>query len=192
MAAEKFARVREVAAEHGRTVKFGVRAQVVVRETEDEAWAAAYRLISHLSDDKIERAQRQMANSESEGQRRIQALHGGDRSKLEIFPNLWGGIGLVRGGAGTAFVGSPQQVVDLLHKYEDVGADHFVLSGYPHLEEAFYLAELVFPLINLEYDDPKKPLADQERGHLAGSGGLSVHGYQSALRNGEPAEPSYR
>lgn len=194
LAKEKFDRVREHAAKHDRTVKFGVRAQVVVRETSAEAWEAAYKIISRVDDATIERAQNQMKNADSEGQRRIQALHDGDRSKLEIFPNLWGGIGLVRGGAGTAFVGSAQEVVELLHKYEEVGADHFVLSGYPHLEEAYHFAENVFPLINLEYDDPKKPrLADigvnanDAFVHGASTNNLSVLSYARDLRSGQPA-----
>jgi alkanesulfonate monooxygenase len=154
MAAEKFERVRRAAAKHGRTVRFGVRAQVIVRETEAEAYEAAYRTISHLDEAAVANIQRSMANSLSEGQRRIQALHGGDLSKLDIYPNLWGGIGLVRGGAGTAFVGGPQEVVRLMNEYVEAGADTFVLSGYPHLEEAYQFAELVFPHIQLEYDDP--------------------------------------
>jgi alkanesulfonate monooxygenase len=155
-ASEKFELVRQAAARHGRTVRFGIRAQVVVRETEEEAWAAAHRIISHLDEETVAASQERMARSESEGQRRMRSLHDGDTSKLDIYPNLWSGIGLVREGAGTAIVGSPQQVADLLQQYVDIGADTFVLSGYPHLEEAYYLAELVFPLINLEYDDPRK------------------------------------
>jgi alkanesulfonate monooxygenase len=72
-------------------------------------------------------------------------LHNGDRSELEISPNLWAGIGLVRGGAGTALVGDPAAVALRLREYEELGIDTFILSGYPHLEEAYRVAELVFP-----------------------------------------------
>ena len=145
--AEKIADVRKRAAKHGRTVRFGVRLQVIVRETNAEAWAAAQRLISKLTDEDIQTAQANFAKMDSVGQRRITALHGGDRNKLEISPNLWAGVGLVRGGAGTALVGDPQTVAARLKEYADLGVDSFVLSGYPHLEEAIRFAELVFPLL---------------------------------------------
>ncbi len=152
--AAKFADIRTRAAAKGRTVRFGVRLHVIVRETEQEAWAAADRLIRELDDDTVARAQAALARLDSEGQQRMSALHGGKRDKLEISPNLWAGVGLVRGGAGTALVGNPQQVADRLKEYAALGADTFVLSGYPHLEEAYRFAELVFPLL---------PVAVQEK-----------------------------
>ncbi len=79
------------------------------------------------------------------------ALHQGRRDKLEVSPNLWAGVGLVRGGAGTALVGDPQTVAARIKEYIDLGIDTFVLSGYPHLEEAYRFAELVFPLLPLSY-----------------------------------------
>lgn len=145
--AEKIADVRARAAQHGRTVRFGVRLQVIVRETNAEAWAAAQRLISKLTDEDIQAAQANFAKMDSVGQKRITALHGGDRNQLEISPNLWAGVGLVRGGAGTALVGDAQTVAARLKEYADLGVDSFVLSGYPHLEEAIRFAELVFPLL---------------------------------------------
>ncbi|MDC7718606.1 FMNH2-dependent alkanesulfonate monooxygenase [Vogesella sp. DC21W] len=145
--AEKIADVRARAAKLGRTVKFGVRLHVIVRETNDEAWAAANALISHLDDDTIAKVQARFAQMDSEGQRRMAALHGGQRDKLEVAPNLWAGVGLVRGGAGTALVGDAQTVAARLQEYAALGVDTFVLSGYPHLEEAFRFAELVFPLL---------------------------------------------
>jgi alkanesulfonate monooxygenase len=75
------------------------------------------------------------------------ALHGGKRDKLEVYPHLWAGVGLVRGGAGTALVGNPEQVADLMKQYAELGIDTFILSGYPHLEESYRFAELVFPLL---------------------------------------------
>ncbi|WP_447590881.1 FMNH2-dependent alkanesulfonate monooxygenase [Aquipseudomonas campi] len=145
--AEKIADVRARAAKHGRTVRFGVRLHVIVRETNEQAWAAADELISHLDDDTIAAAQANYASMDSEGQRRMAALHGGRRDRLEVSPNLWAGVGLVRGGAGTALVGDPQTVAARLQEYVDLGVDRFVLSGYPHLEEAYRFAELVFPLL---------------------------------------------
>ena len=87
-----------------------------------------------------------LASSESEGQRRMRALHAdGDRRDLEIAPNLWAGVGLVRGGAGTALVGSHEEVADRIDEYAELGIDEFILSGYPHLEEAYWFGEGVVP-----------------------------------------------
>ncbi|MCP1577006.1 FMNH2-dependent alkanesulfonate monooxygenase [Herbaspirillum rubrisubalbicans] len=144
---QKIEDVRERAAKHGRTVRFGVRLHAIVRETTAEAWAAADRLISKLTDDDIARAQENYARMDSVGQQRMTALHGGRRDKLEIAPNLWAGVGLVRGGAGTSLVGDAATVAERLQEYADLGVDTFVLSGYPHLEEAIRFAELVFPLL---------------------------------------------
>lgn len=145
--AEKFADIRRRAAAHGRKLKLGVRLHVIVRETNEEAWADAERLISKLSDEDIAKAQQNYARMDSVGQARMAALHGGRRDKLEVAPNLWAGVGLVRGGAGTALVGDAQTVAQRLQEYVDAGADTFVLSGYPHLEESIRFAELVFPLL---------------------------------------------
>ena len=143
----KIADVRARAARHGRTVRFGVRLHVIARETEAEAWAEADRLISRLSDEEIAAAQANFARMDSVGQARMAALHGGRRDRLVVGPNLWAGVGLVRGGAGTALVGSAEQVAERLAEYQALGGDTFVLSGYPHLEESIRFAELVFPLI---------------------------------------------
>ncbi|MDR0259243.1 MAG: FMNH2-dependent alkanesulfonate monooxygenase [Comamonas sp.] len=151
--AAKIASVRAQAARHGRTLRFGIRLHVIVRETEEAAWQAADSLISHLSDDTVQQAQAALARMDSEGQRRMSALHAGGRKRsradLEVSPNLWAGVGLVRGGAGTALVGSPQQVAARIQEYAALGIDSFIFSGYPHLEEAYRFAELVFPLLPL-------------------------------------------
>jgi len=145
--AQKIADVRMRAARHGRTIRFGVRLHVIARETEAEAWDAANRLISHLTDEDIAAAQANYAKMDSTGQARMAALHGGQRNQLVIAPNLWAGVGLVRGGAGTALVGAPEQIAERLKEYQRLGVDTFVLSGYPHLEESIRFAELVFPLL---------------------------------------------
>jgi alkanesulfonate monooxygenase len=75
------------------------------------------------------------------------ALNRGTTDDLEIYPNLWAGVGLVRGGAGTALVGSHTEVADLIEQYHDVGIDEFILSGQPHLEEAYWFGEGVLPIL---------------------------------------------
>ena len=145
--AQKIADIRERAAKHGRTLRFGIRLHVIVRETNEAAWKAAEELISHVDDDVIARAQAAFSRMDSEGQRRMSALHGGRRDKLEVSPNLWAGVGLVRGGAGTALVGDPETVAARMREYAELGIETFILSGYPHLEESYRFAELVFPLL---------------------------------------------
>ena len=149
--AKKVADVRLKAARNGREVKFGIRLHVIVRETDDAAWKAAEELISRVDDDTVIRAQAAFSKMDSEGQRRMAALHAGGkkrtRADLEISPNLWAGVGLVRGGAGTALVGDPKTVAARIQEYADLGLENFIFSGYPHLEEAYRFAELVFPLL---------------------------------------------
>ncbi|RBP09849.1 alkanesulfonate monooxygenase [Roseiarcus fermentans] len=148
---EKIDDVRARAAARGRAVKFGLRIHIIVRETEDEAWRVANRLIAHLSDEAIAAAQRKLGEeSDSVGQKRMVALHGGGkRDRLEIAPNLWAGIGLVRRGAGTALVGDPKTVAARLREYQALGIDTVIASGYPHLEEAYKVAELLFPELGI-------------------------------------------
>lgn len=167
---EKVARVREAAAREGRTVRFGIRLHVIVRETEEAAWAEADRLISRIDDATIAMVQQAQKSSESVGQRRMQALHGGSRENLVIAPNLWAGIGLVRGGAGTALVGSPENVAARMIEYAEAGIETFVMSGYPHLEEAYRVAELLFPLLPIA--ERSSPRARPEPGR---AGEASVH-----------------
>lgn len=155
--AEKLAVVRQRAEQRGRQLSYGIRLHVIVRETEEEAWAAADRLIAHLDEETIAAAQTIFARMDSTGQARMSALHSGSRDSLRIGPNLWAGVGLVRGGAGTALVGSPQQVADRIREYQALGIDNFILSGYPHLEEAHRFAELVMPLLPLASNrDPRQ------------------------------------
>ncbi|WP_254889977.1 LLM class flavin-dependent oxidoreductase, partial [Cronobacter sakazakii] len=154
---EKIAQVRAKAAAHGRTVRFGIRLHVIVRETTEEAWQAADRLIAHLDDETIAKAQAAFARQDSVGQQRMAALHGGQRDQLEISPNLWAGVGLVRGGAGTALVGDGPTVAARINEYAALGIDSFILSGYPHLEEAYRVGELLFPHLDVAIPDVPQP-----------------------------------
>ncbi|BCL38410.1 FMNH2-dependent alkanesulfonate monooxygenase [Nostoc sp. MS1] len=150
LVAQKIAKVRQLAAEQGRTVRFGIRLHAIVRETAQKAWDAANELIQYVDDATIASAYEKFARSESEGQRRMAQLHQGNRHNLEISPNLWSGVGLVRGGAGTALVGDADTVATRMLEYADLGIDTFVFSGYPHLEEAYRVAELLFPRLPLQ------------------------------------------
>ncbi|EHT4076914.1 TPA: FMNH2-dependent alkanesulfonate monooxygenase [Escherichia coli] len=154
---EKIEQVRAKAAAHGRKIRFGIRLHVIVRETNDEAWQAAERLISHLDDETIAKAQAAFARTDSVGQQRMAALHNGKRDNLEISPNLWAGVGLVRGGAGTALVGDGPTVAARINEYAALGIDSFVLSGYPHLEEAYRVGELLFPHLDVAIPEIPKP-----------------------------------
>jgi alkanesulfonate monooxygenase len=156
--AEKVARVRAAAEKRGRKLSFGIRLHVIVRETNEEAWRAADELISHVTDETIASAQKIFSRMDSVGQQRMAKLHSGRRDQLEISPNLWAGVGLVRGGAGTALVGDPQTVAARIREYQDIGIDTFIMSGYPHLEEAYRFAELVFPLLARDRGGNVRPL----------------------------------
>ncbi|GAA3506203.1 LLM class flavin-dependent oxidoreductase [Streptomyces prasinosporus] len=143
--AAKIARLRSLAAREGRALRFGIRLHVITRDTAEQAWAEADRLLDGFDPETVRTVQAGLARSESEGQRRMLALHGGSRDGLEIHPNLWAGIGLVRGGAGTALVGSHDEVAERIREYHALGIEEFVLSGYPHLEEAYWFGEGVLP-----------------------------------------------
>lgn len=146
--------VRRLADKEGREVRFGIRLHIIVRQTESEAWQAADNLIRYVDDDSVAFAQSIFSLADSVGQQRMVALHQGRRDKLIIGPNLWAGIGLVRSGAGTALVGTPEQIAERMQEYADLGIETFIFSGYPHLEEAFYTSELLFPHIPLNPRDP--------------------------------------
>ncbi|MEV0442945.1 LLM class flavin-dependent oxidoreductase [Streptomyces spectabilis] len=149
--ARKLSWIRDLARQQRRQVKFGIRFHVVTRDTSAEAWAAAERLLAGLDPAHVGRVQNLLAASESTGQARMSALHERFRdgswkaSDLEIHPNVWAGVGLLRGGAGTALVGSHSEVADRIAEYASLGIDEFVLSGFPHLEEAYMVGEGVLP-----------------------------------------------
>ncbi|MEU7560487.1 LLM class flavin-dependent oxidoreductase [Streptomyces eurythermus] len=164
--AEKIAWIRGLAAAHGRTPRFGIRLHVITRDTAAQAWAEADRLLDGFDPETVRAVQEGLGRSESEGQRRMLALHGGSRDGLEIHPNLWAGIGLVRGGAGTALVGSHEEVAERIKEYHALGIDEFVLSGYPHLEEAYWFGEGVLPRLAAQglwtHPDGRAPAAAPE------------------------------
>jgi alkanesulfonate monooxygenase len=149
---EKLDWMRGLAAEQGRTLRFGLRIHTLSRDTSEEAWQHAQWLLDGLDPATIAKAQEALQQSESTGQKRMLSLRGGrssytDARDLEVAPNLWSGVGLVRGGAGTALVGSHQEVADRLEEYHRLGIDEFILSGYPHVEEAYWFGEGVMPIL---------------------------------------------
>lgn len=148
--AAKIEWIRGAAAREGRTLRFGIRIHVITRDRPEDAWAVADRLLSLADPAEFETTERTLAVSESVGQRRQQELlakyrRSRDPRDLQVYPGLWGGIGLLRGGAGTAMVGSHDQVADLIEDYARHGVEEFILSGYPHLEEAYWFGEGVLP-----------------------------------------------
>ena len=170
---EKLAKARNYAyAKYGRELKFGIRLHIIVRESEEEAWRDAERLISQVTDKTVALAQQTMARQDSVGQQRMLALQKlssptRSRKDLEISPNLWAGVGLVRSGAGTALVGSVENVIKRMKEYAELGIDTFIFSGYPHLEEAYRTAELLLPNLPLNHgDDGQESAADFSPGEV--------------------------
>jgi alkanesulfonate monooxygenase len=153
--AAKIEAARAAAGKIERELRFGIRLHMIVRETEKEAWAEADRLISAADEQTIAAAQATMSRHDSSGQKLMQQLQRGGRTRadLEVSPNLWTGVGLVRAGAGTALVGSVANILERIREYAQLGIDAFILSGYPHLEEAYRVAELLFPHLTLEKAD---------------------------------------
>lgn len=150
---ERRARVAALATEQGRELTFGVRLHVISRDTSDEAWDEANRLLAGMDPAAREQAQQRFARMESVGQRRMNALTsdfveraGALEARDQLAgPNLWAGIGLLREGAGTALVGSHDEVAARLVELHDLGFSEFILSGWPHVEEAYRVGEEVLP-----------------------------------------------
>lgn len=153
-AAEKIAAVKQKALQHQRTLRFGIRLYVILRETDEAAWQAVEALYRSMDDKAIAACQALAAGSDSVGQARMSALHNNARPEnpreLEIYPNLWAGIGLVRPGPGTAIVGSPETVERVLRDYQQAGVEVFILSGFPLVEEAQRFSQLVLPRLSLD------------------------------------------
>jgi alkanesulfonate monooxygenase len=158
MVQERIADMRKRAAAVGRTLRFGMRIHVVVRESEDDAWAAADALIANIPENFQNMMSRILSKADSEGEKRQQAMrNGGDGESLVIGPNLWAGISKARVGVGTALVGSGENVAARLREYVDAGIDTFILSGYPHLEEAQRFGRYVMPHFAGEATVPSAP-----------------------------------
>jgi alkanesulfonate monooxygenase len=139
--------MRRLAREEGRDVELGTRFHVIARDTAEEAWAEARRLVDGMDPAQVEAAQRRFRATESHGQRRMAALHGGGLDRLEIHPNVWAGYTLLRPGAGVALVGSHAEVAARIEEFHAMGIEHLILSGQPHLEEAYWFGEGVLPLL---------------------------------------------
>ena len=150
------------AADVGRTLQTGSRFHVITRDTAEQAWAVADGLVEGMDPALVARAQARFARTESEGQRRMAALHNGRLDRLEVYPNVWAGYGLARPGAGVALVGSHAEVADRIAEYHAAGLDHLILSGQPHLEEAYWFGEGVLPLLR-----EKGIVADPDRAAVA-------------------------
>ncbi|MCP4436598.1 MAG: LLM class flavin-dependent oxidoreductase [Actinomycetia bacterium] len=139
--------MRRRAGEHGRTLRFGYRVHVVVRETESEAREAAAGLLSQLDADEGERIRRRSLDTASAGVSRQAELRDSAGGDGFVEDNLWTGISRARSGCGAALVGDPDQVLAKLRTYMDLGIDAFILSGYPHRRECDLFAEHVLPAL---------------------------------------------
>jgi len=144
MMAQTIRSLSEQAAFHGRTIDFGLRIHLIVRETEAEARAAADRLISRLDPEKGREIKNRSLHNASAGTTRQDQLRAASKD-LYIEPNVWSGIGLARSGCGSAIVGDPDQVYAKLQRYIDIGFRSFIFSGYPHIQEAERFARWVLP-----------------------------------------------
>ena len=133
------------AAAKGRTLKFGYRAHVIVRETEDEARTYADRLLSKLDDEAGRAIREQSLDAKNYGVQRQQELRGAAGGDGFVEDNLWTGISRARSGCGAAIVGTPDQVIAKLRAYQDAGMEAFILSGYPHVNECDMFARYVLP-----------------------------------------------
>jgi alkanesulfonate monooxygenase len=139
--------MRERAASYGRTLRFGYRVHVVVRESASAARAAAQFLVDALDDDVGRAIRDQSRDVTSVGVARQGELRDAADNDGYVEPTLWTGIGRARSGCGAAIVGSPEQVLDKLRVYREMGIEAFILSGYPHVRECRYVGELVLPHI---------------------------------------------
>jgi alkanesulfonate monooxygenase len=170
--AERVQRMRRLAADQGRRLRFGIRLHVIARDRAVDAWAEADRLLDAMPQKAIDLAQRQFGRTQSVGQQRMAALHKGRREDLVIAPNLWAGYGLVRSGAGTALVGSHEEIADRIAEYHDIGFDEFIFSGQPHVEEAYWMGEGVLPILRrrglLRHRDAAEPEEASRQAYAAG------------------------
>ena len=161
------------AAKYNRTVKFGLRVHVIVRETEKEARNYADQLISKLDLEKGTDIRNRAQDAASLGVSRQSKLREESDEKYYVEPNLWTGIGLARSGCGAAIVGNPDQVVAKIESYMKMGINSFIFSGYPHKKECEIFARLVLPRLKtvslpevfgrIPSSSPNSPLANGTR-----------------------------
>ena len=135
------------ASDYQRTVQFGLRVHVIVRETEKEARSYANNLLSKLDLDLGKDIRNRAQDATSLGVARQAILREEADNQHYVEPNLWTGIGLARSGCGAAIVGDPNQVLAKINRYIDMGIRSFIFSGYPHLQECELFAKYVLPNI---------------------------------------------
>ena len=133
------------AATYGRTVNFGLRVHVIVRETEDEARAYAAKLMSKLDADVGDDIRNRAQDAKSYGVARQAEMRAAAGLDGFVEPHLWTGIGRARSGCGAALVGSPDQILAKIRRYQAMGIQSFIFSGYPHLDECRLFARYVLP-----------------------------------------------
>ncbi|MFY0610074.1 MAG: LLM class flavin-dependent oxidoreductase [Hyphomicrobiaceae bacterium] len=150
--AEKIADLKRRAQRYGReeALRFGMRLQIVCADTEEEAWASAYRLIDGVEGMKLANMRTNKNPVEgirrtSEANQQVWKLLDESGDDMKLGPHLWAGISKVRAGAGIAIVGNPEQVAATLEEFVNVGCTSFCLSGYPHAKAASIVSEKVLP-----------------------------------------------
>ena len=165
---ELMTNMSDKAAGYNRTVDFGLRVHVIVRETEEKARQAADHLMSFVDDDKGKEIRGRALDAKSYGVARQSAMRdqSADDGFVEDF--LWTGIGRARSGCGAALVGTPDQILKKLQKYMDMGIRSFIFSGYPHLDECQLFGKYILPQLKtfsmpieqgrISYQIPNSPL----------------------------------
>ncbi|WP_234431274.1 LLM class flavin-dependent oxidoreductase [Streptomyces sp. NRRL F-5053] len=153
--ADKLSRIQSLAAAQGRTVRFGIRFHVVARDTSQQACAAAEQLVAGIDVQQMEQAQATLDTGRPAGQTRVRSLRStyrrsGRPADSEVYPNVWAGTKLLQGDADTALVGSHREVATRIEEYAALGIEEFILSGFPHMEEAHQVGEGVLPLLDAE------------------------------------------
>jgi alkanesulfonate monooxygenase len=153
--AARVSAMRRLASEQGRKLRFGLRIHILGRDTAVEAWAEADRIQAGFDPAVVAAVRQRKSRMDSVGQSRMADLHAAENPSsardLTVAPNLWSGIGLVREGVGTAIVGSHDEVARRLEEYVAIGIDEFILSGYPHLEEATRVGSEVIGRVRTGY-----------------------------------------
>ncbi len=146
--AERMKAVNAVAERYERTLDYGLRVHMIVRDTEAEAREYADYIVSKLEDEQGRAIRERALDSGSLGvshQAKNRELAADDGF---VEPLLWTGVGRARSGCGAALVGSAEQVLERLQEYQDMGIRSFIFSGYPHLEEAEHFGSKVLPHLN--------------------------------------------